>query len=161
MQETDVIWILSDVNIVTYIKTAITGFSLMLISSEAEKHTTEVDLMLTSSDTEKPELLKFLWFLYDQMQNKIYYWSFSDLNIIRCWKTGIIELCLMLTSSDAVKRDIMEFCLLISSDTENRSHWIFSDVNIIRCRKTDIIEFCLRFISSDVEKHISLMFVSC
>ena len=37
MQERDVIWILSDVNIVRYIKTAITEFSLMLISSEAEK----------------------------------------------------------------------------------------------------------------------------
>ena len=92
--------------------------------------------MLTSSDAEKLELLKFLWFLYEQMQKKIYYSSFSDVNIIRCWKTGIIELCLMLTSSDAVKRDIMEFCLmLISSDAEKRSHWIFSYVNIIRCRK--------------------------
>ena len=98
--------------------------------------------MLISSDAEKPELLKFLWCLYEQMQKNIYYWSLSDLNNIRCWKTGIIELCLMLTSSDAVKRDIMEFCLmLISSNAENRCHWIFSDVNIIRCRKTDIIEF--------------------
>ena len=74
-------------------------------------------------------------------------------------KTGIIELCLMLTSSDAVKRDMEFYLMLISSDTENRCHGIFSDVNIIRCRKTDIIEFCLRFISSDVQKHISLMFV--
>ena len=144
MQETDVIWILSDVNIVRYIKTAITEFSLMLISSEAD--TTEVDLMLTSSDAEKPELLKFLWCLYEQMQKNIHYWSFSDVNIMRCWKTGSIELCLMLTSSDAVKRDIMEFCLmLISSDAVKR----------------DTMEFSLMLISSDAEQKIPLNFVWC
>ena len=157
--------------------------------------------MLTSSDAEKLELLKFQRFLYEQMQKKIYYWSFSDVNIIRCSKkrhhgnfsdvniircrkTGIIEFCLMLISSDAEKTTTIElylfkFCLMvISSGAEkpeflnflwclykqmqkNRYHRILSDVNIIRCRKTDITEFCLMLISSDAEKQLSINFVWC
>ena len=155
-------WILSDVNIIRCRKTDITDFCLMLISSDAEKTTTiefyliKFCLMVISSGAEKPELFKFLWWLYEQMQKNRYHRMLSDVNIIRCRKTGIIEFCLMLISSDAVKRDIMEFALmLILSDAANRCHWILSDVNIIRCRKAAIIECYVMLTSSDAEKKLS------
>ena len=183
MPENRYLWILFDVNIIRCRKTVITKFSLMLISSDAVKRDIEFCLMLKydqmqkkkiefyllkfclmliSSGADKPELLKFLWCLYEQMQKNRYYWIFSDVSIITCRKTGIIELRLMLISSDAVKRDIMEFSLmLLPSDAANRGHWIFSDVYIIRCRKTDIFEFCLMLISSDAEKQIPVQLVWC
>ena len=74
----------------------------------------------------------------------------SEANIIGNRKTGIIEFCLMLISSDAEKRLPLK-----------------SDVNIIRCQKkkkkksSAVIEFCLMSISSDAEKQISLNFVYC
>ena len=49
--------------------------------------------MLISSDAEKPELLKFLWCLYEQMQKKTY----------------TIEVCLMLISSDAEKQELLNY----------------------------------------------------
>ena len=152
-------WILSDVNIIRCRKTDITEFCLMLISSDAEKTTTielyllKFCLMVISSGVEKPELLKFLWCLYEQMQKNRYHRILSDVNIIRCRKTGIIEFCLMLISSDAVKRDTMEISLmLISSDAANRRHWIWSDVNVVRCRKAAIKECQEMLTSSDAEK---------
>ena len=154
-------WILSDVNIIRCRKTDITEFCLMLISSDAEKTTTiefyllKVCLMVISAGAEKPQLLKFLWCLYEQRQKNRYHRILSDVHIIRCRKTGIIEFCLMLISSDAVKRDIMEFSLFISSDAANRCHWILSDVNIVRCRKAAIIESYVMLTSSDAEKKLS------
>ena len=109
-----------------------------------------------SSGAEKSELLKFLWCLYEQMQKNRYHRIFSDVNIIRCRKTGIIESCLLLISLDAVKRDIMEFSLmLIAWDAANRCHWILSVVNIVRCRKAAIIECHVMLTSSDAEKKLS------
>ena len=169
-------WILSDVNIIRCRKTDITEFCLMLISSDAEKTTTiqfylfKFCLMIMSSGAEKPELFKFLWCLYEQMQKNRYHRILSDVNIIRCRKTGIIKFCLMLISSDAVKTGIIKFCLmlissdavkrdtmefslmLISSDAANRRHWILSDVNVVRCRKAAIIECHEMLTSSDAEK---------
>ena len=152
-------WILSDVNIIRCRKTDSTEFCLMLISSDAEKATTidfylcKFCLMVILSGAEKPELFKCLWCLYEQMQQKISHQILSDVNIIRCRKTGIIEFCLMLISSDAVKRDTMEFSLMLrSSDAANRCHWILSDVNVVRCRKAAIIECDEMLTSSDAEK---------
>ena len=154
-------WILSDVNIIRCRKTDITEFFLMLISDAGKTTTIEFYLikfclMVISSGAEKPELLKFLWCLYEQMQKNRYHRILSDVNIIRCRKTGIIEFCLMLISSDALERDIMEFSLmLISSDAANRCHWIWSDVNIVRGRKAAIIECHEMLTSSDAEKKLS------
>ena len=66
-------------------------------------------LMAISSGAEKPELLKFLGCLYEQMQKNRYYRILSDVNIIRCRKTDIIEFCLMLISSDVEKQTSMNF----------------------------------------------------
>ena len=99
------------------------------------------------------------WSLYEQMQRKqTTIRILSDVNIIRCRKTGITEFCLMSISSDAVKRDIMEFSLmLISSDAANRCHWILSDFNVVRCRKAAIIECHEMLTSSDAEKRLMLI----
>ena len=126
MQKNSYQWILSEYH---QMKNRLTEFYLMLISSDAEKQ------------------LKFCLWSYHH-QNFV-----SDVNIIRCQKTGIIEFCLMLISSDAVKRDTMEISLmLISSDAANRCHWILSDVNVVRCRKAAINECHEMLTSSDAEK---------
>ena len=168
MQKNSYQSILSDVNIIRCRKTDITEFCLMLISSDAEKTTTielyllKFCLMVISSGAEKPEFLNFLWCLYKQMQKNRYHPILSDVNIIRCQKTGIIEFCLMLISSDAVKRDTMEISLmLISSDAANRCHWILSDVNVVRCRKAAINECHEMLTSSDAEKSCHEILTAC
>ena len=85
------------------------------------------------------------------MQKNSYNWILSDVNIIICQKTAIIEFYLMLISTDAEKTDITKFCkMLISSDGEKTT-----------TIELYLIKFGLMLISSGAEKPELLKFLWC
>ena len=88
------------------------------------------------------------------MRKNSFHWILSDVNIIRCRKTDIIEFCLMLISSHVEKQTTLNFVW---------SYNYLSDADANKgCRKTASIEFCLMLTSSDADtSEVCQMFVLC
>ena len=143
------------------------GFSApddMTIRQNLSRHNSMVVVFSASDDINirQNSIIPVFRHLMILTSEKFPWCLFLLLNIIRCRKTGIIEFCLMLISSDAVKRDTMEISLmLISSDAANRCHWILSDVNVVRCRKAAINECHEMLTSSDAEKSCHEILTAC
>ena len=146
MQKNRYQWRLSDVCIMCQKTGIIKFFCLMLISSDAVKRDImEFSLMLISSD----------------VANR-YHWSWSDVNIIRCRKTRIVEVSLMFIWADAEKDILLKF-FWWSDDInirQNSEVFVFLYLMILT---SDKIQWKLFFllISSDTEKQKPLNFVWC